>query len=206
MLKNKFDITEEKQNELEFGLIEKIKSGDAGSFEILFRNYSQHLINFSRRYIRDKQIAENIVQDVFLKIWQNRHSLDSSQSIKSYLFTAVKNESFKHLRHLDVETRSYDHVLSLTTVEKSPEEMFDEKEFIAKVNLALNDLPEKCREIFFMSRFDNLKYAEIAKILDISVKTVETQISRALKKMRENLSTLVLILLFILIGICYGSF
>ncbi|MFC2139132.1 RNA polymerase sigma-70 factor [Bacteroidota bacterium] len=198
MIDNKSNIAGGKQADIESGLAEKIKSGDPAAFEKLFRTYCQNLVNFSRRYIRDKQIAENIVQDVFLKIWQNRHTIDSSQSIKSYLFAAVKNESFKHLRHLDVETRSYDKIVKLVNVEKTPDEVLDEKELQEKVNSALNDLPEKCREIFFMSRFDKLKYAEIAEILDISIKTVETQIGRALKKLRENLSAAIMILLFIL--------
>ncbi|OGU54238.1 MAG: hypothetical protein A2V66_12305 [Ignavibacteria bacterium RBG_13_36_8] len=174
-----------------------MRNSKAKAFEILFKKYCQSLIYFSRRYVFDKQIAENIVQDVFAGIWQKRQNLDPSQSIKAYLFAAVKNESFKYLRHINVESRSYDRVIKLVNIEKTPEEILDEKELRDRLNSAINDLPEKCREIFFMSRFDGLKYSEIAEILGISIKTVETQMGRAFKKLREYLEPIITMILLI---------
>jgi len=164
-----------------------IVSGNAGSFEKLFNHYCQPLINFSRRYVWDKQIAENIVQDIFVRVWTTRSNLDPSKSIKSYLFTSVKNESLKHLRHLDVEQRSVEKTVQSAIEENNPDRNLEQTELEENIQQAISELPEKCREIFSMSRFDNLKYAEIAEVLNISVKTVETQMGRALKKMRERL-------------------
>jgi len=179
-------------------LVEKIIAGNHNAFEILFKTYSQKLIYFSRRYVWDKQIAENIVQDVFLKIWQNKENLDPTKNIQSYLFTAVKNESLKQLRHLSVENQQRENASRLSVVEQTPDETIDKKELKAELNRAINDLPEKCREIFTMSRFDQLKYSEIADILGISIKTVETQMGRALKKLRGQLAHLISIISIIL--------
>lgn len=180
-------------------LVEKIIAGNHTAFEILFKTYSQRLIYFSRRYVLDKQIAENIVQDVFLRIWQNKGNLDPAKNIQSYLFTAVKNESLKQLRHLSVEKQQQENVSRLSVVELNPDEAIDKNELRGELNKALNNLPLKCREIFTMSRFDQLKYSEIADILGISIKTVETQMGRALKKLREQLAHLISIILFLMI-------
>lgn len=175
----------------------KILGGDAGSFEQLFNYYCQSLINFARRYVWDKQIAENIVQDIFVKVWTNRTILDPEKSIKSYLFTATKNESLKHLRHSDVEKRGIQTIVNSTMDESNPDKIFDTEDLEKKINIAIEKLPEKCREIFSMNRFDNLKYKEIASILNISVKTVETQMGRALKKLREELKFLMVIIIML---------
>jgi len=193
--KNKIDNSQPDQFLLEAEWVKSIRTGDSGAFEKLFNTYCQRLINFSRRYVWDKQTAENIVQDIFLKIWQNRTNLDPSKMIKSYLFTAVKNKSIKHLRHADVRKREIETISDFLDANDNPEKELDEKEIALKVHQAINELPEKCREIFSMSRFDKLKYIEIANILDISVKTVETQMGRALKKLRERLKTFITIII-----------
>ena len=176
--------------------IKKIIKGNEHSFESLFNVYCQRLINFSRRYVNDKDIAENIVQEVFVNIWINRENLDPTKNIKTYLFTAVKNNSYKYLRHLKVE-HDYAQNFSKYKYEKNPEKNIEQKETSNKIKKEIDSLPEKCREIFVMSKFDNLKYSEIADILNISIKTVETQMGRALKKLRENLKHLILIIIFL---------
>jgi RNA polymerase sigma-19 factor, ECF subfamily len=191
---------DEQQINIESHWIKKIHDGDELSFESLFNAYCQKLINFSRRYVYDKQIAENIVQDIFVKIWINRKSLDHSKSIKTYLFTAVKNNSLKHLRHVNVEKR---HIL--ITIDSNEEInhaiKFEINEIAERLNQEINNLPPKCQEIFSMSKFDKLKYGEIAEILDISVKTVETQMGRALKKLRKNLRHLLMLVICLIAGI-----
>jgi len=178
--------------------VEAIRFGDANSFEKLFNHYCQRLINFARNYVIDKQIAENVVQDVFVKVWNNRENLDRTKMIKSYLFTAVKNDSLKHLRHLSIENKETEANQPYTNNDERPDKKLDEKETALKLEQAINELPEKCREIFTMNRFDNLKYSEIADILNISIKTVETQMGRALKKLRERLKPFLTMILFIL--------
>lgn len=191
------------QNAAESVWTREIAEGSTESFEKLFNFYCQLLINFSRRYVLDKQAAENIVQDIFVKVWTNRASLDPDKSIKSYLYTSVKNESLKYLRHLDVERRSADKLVSSDSLGNNPENQLDHSELENKINDAIAGLPEKCREIFSMNRFDNLKYTEIAEILNISVKTVETQMGRALKKLREALKPFLIVMVAVTVLLYY---
>ena len=170
--------------------IEKIKKSDSNAFEFLFKKYCQPLINFSRRIINETETAENIVQDVFLKVWENRKSLKLGTSIKSYLFTITRNESLKYQRHQTVVRKSEEAVRDSLSSVKTPDERFNESEIESNIHRVIYLLPEKRREIFMMNRFDELTYKEIAEVLKISVKTVETQMGRALKHLRENLSFL----------------
>ena len=176
--------------------VKKICEGDAKSFESLFKAYCQNLIYFARRYVFDKQTAENIVQDIFVRIWTNRQNLDSTKSIKTYLFTA-KNESLKYLRHADVENKNNQIEVDRIEDTENAYDRVEQKEIYEDLNEAVNSLPEKCAEIFRMSKFDKLKYSEIAEVLNISVKTVETQMGRALKKLRENLKYLIILFITI---------
>jgi len=190
------------QAQIESGWVINIKAGNEAAFEMLFNFYCQNLINFARRYVTDIQIAENIVQDVFSNVWNHRENLNPSKMIKSYLFTSVKNEALKVLRHRDVQTKSRGILLDSLTKDADPEQELTANEINAEVHLAIDELPVKCREIFMMNRFDGLKYAEIAEVLGISVKTVEVQMGRALKKMRKRLKpflTMVFIVFILLI-------
>lgn len=194
----------EEQNKIESKWIIGIKSGDQTAFELLFNYYCQKLINFARRYVIDVQIAENIVQDIFVSIWNHRENLNPSKSIKSYLFTSIKNEALKELRHRDVQIRSQERLLDLHPKNVDPEQELTADEINKEIYQAIDKLPEKCREIFMMNRFDELKYAEIAEVLNISVKTVETQMGRALKKLRERLkSVLPATYIVFLIFLCF---
>ena len=170
--------------------IRKIRRGDGEAFEHLFKRYCQSLIDFARRYVRDTSIAENLVQDVFLAVWAKRSQLDAALNIKTYLYTAVRNQALKHLKHSEVERRRVEDLGSITPSPKTPEDKQREKEVVVSVHQAIEALPEKCRLIFCMNRFDRLTYAEIAEIQDISVKTVETQMGRALKSLRNRLTHL----------------
>jgi RNA polymerase sigma-70 factor (ECF subfamily) len=181
--------------------VNKIRRGNPAAFEELFNLYCQQLINFSRNYVKDKQIAENVVQDVFVSVWQNRTNLDPSKMVKSYLFTAVKNNSLKHLRHLNIESKGIEDNIAYIGDDERPDKKLDEREMELKIHQAIDELPEKCMEIFKMNRFENLKYAEIAGILDISIKTVETQMGRALKKLRGRLKPFLVLILFVLTSI-----
>ncbi len=170
--------------------VKQIKEGDSDTFESLFNKYCQSLINFSRRIVNDTETAENIIQDVFLKVWENRGRLDPNLSIKSYLYTIARNRSLKHQRHQTVVRDSEETVRGLHSSVKTPDEVFDESEMASSIRLAIDSLPEKCGIIFKMNRFDGLTYSEISEILEISIKTVETQMGRALKRLREDLSSL----------------
>lgn len=177
--------SEQKRTELE--LVARIRDGDASAFEKLFFAYCQRLIDFTRRFVQDTAIAENIVQDVFLKIWMTRKKLNPSSNIKSFLYTIAKNEALKQLRHEDVHRQSAQRLQSSSPRVQTPEEKVSQQEIAESVRQAIEELPEQCRIVFSMNRFDRLTYAEIAEIMDLSIKTVETQMGRALEVLRRRL-------------------
>jgi RNA polymerase sigma-70 factor (ECF subfamily) len=170
--------------------VEKMRQGDAEAFKQLFHAYCQPLITFAQRFVHDTQISENIVQEVFLRIWSARERLEPTSSIKSYLYTAVRNEALKHLRHMAVQRRSSERVRQTAPETTTPEDELVKGEIVAAVQQAVSQLPEKCRIIFSMNRYDCLTYREIAEIQSISIKTVEAQMSRALKLLRKRLAHL----------------
>ena len=168
--------------------IRKIRLGDGAAFEQLFRSYCQPLVRFARRYVGDTSIAEDLVQDVFLAVWSNRPRLDPEMNIRTYLYAAARNQALKHLRHGEVERRSAADVEQALPRQKTPAEEWQGKELADGVAEAIEALPERTRIVFSMNRFDRLTYAEIAEIQGVSIKTVETQMGRALKFLRHRLS------------------
>ena len=165
----------------------KIKQGDKKSFEILFKTYYSPLCCFSRKYIRDSDDCEEIVQGFFMKLWDKRNDLDINTSVKNYLFSSVRNRCLNYIKHEKIKTEYQTDVL------KNPEIQIDSSSFIMEVDLvekidqSIAALPARRREIFILSREHGLKYREIAEKLGISIKTVETQMGQALKDLRESL-------------------
>ena len=174
----------------EFELILKIKNSDSTAFKELFFTYCQPLIRFAHRFVTNVSLAEDIVQDVFLKIWSNRQQLNPHLNIKSYLYVAARNNALKELRHLQVQRKSEEKIQFSQPKTFTPEEIFNGKEIETIVLQAVEELPDKCRLIFSMNRFDRLTYSEIAEILDLSIKTIETQMGRALRHLRKRLNHL----------------
>jgi len=168
-------------------LFVQIKRGDKKSFEILFRAYYAPLCQFSRKYIKDADDCEEIVQSFFLKLWDKKDELDINQSVKNYLFSSVRNRCLNFIKHEKIKQEYQSEIM------KNPDGQIDPTSFIMEVNLVeridqcIADLPERRREIFMLSREQGLKYREIADQLGISIKTVETQMGQALKELREKL-------------------
>ena len=182
-------------------LISGIKKSDAHSFELLFRRLYPQLCAFANKFINDMDESEEIVQEVFFKIWKNRDQLDEKKTIDGYLFTSVKNGCFNLLEHQKVHSK-YANLLYHLYKSTSGEEFSAHESFIADeleqdLDKALQQLSPQCRTIFELSRFEGLKYREIAERLNISIKTVETQMFRALQKIRHQLKEyLAIIILF----------
>ena len=146
--------------------------------------------------MNDIDLAKEIVHEAFLKLWEKRDELDISKSVKSYLYTTVYNRSLNYIR----DNKKFDKTEGKTELLERSESWDQTNYMIAseieiKINKTLEALPEKCRQIFIMSRYEELKYREIADKLDISIKTVETQMSKALKALRENLAEYMSVLL-----------
>lgn len=167
------------------------------SFEQLFKTHFVHLCNFAYQYTNDTDAAKDITQKVFIRLWENRAQMDPQKSLKSYLFTSVRNRSLNYIRDqkkyrsyvLDVEIGEVDIALE--------EDDLAVEELQKKIEAALSQLPEKARQVFEMSRFQQMKYKDIAEELDISVKTVEAHMSRALKGLKEHLKDYFVLLLIL---------
>ncbi|MEO9851317.1 MAG: RNA polymerase sigma-70 factor [Reichenbachiella sp.] len=184
-------------------LILRLSNHDRGAFEQIFRTYYADLCKFCMKYVRDEQVAEEVVQEVFINIWERRSNLTITTSIKSYLFTAIRNRSFNYLKlQLPKEQKKVDlEGIGFLEADNREQEMIMD-ELRHHVHAAIEALPNKCQIIFNLSRNAGMTYKEIADELDISVKTVENQIGLALKKLRENLNPIWdKIMLLILINI-----
>ena len=131
--------------------------------------------------------AKDIVHNVFVNLWEKRDQLDASTSFKSYLFTAVHNRSLNYIRDQKKFDKNEFVPETNEAINYESADSLETTELQKKINNAIDSLPEKCREIFLLNRFEELKYQEIADKLNISIKTVETQMSKALKTLREKL-------------------
>lgn len=181
-------------------IITRLKEGDQTAFEILFRFYYPGLVVFASQITFDKDEAAEIVQDFFVRLWEKRSAIKDAASLKSYFFTSVKNRSLNYLNKAEIQTQTIEQLkyLAENSVLYEPD-IFVESELQEKIKAAINKLPARCGEIFVMSRFQGLSNDEIATNLDISKRTVETQISNALKVLRLELKEYVGML--ILLGI-----
>jgi RNA polymerase sigma-70 factor (family 1) len=165
----------------------------------LFDDHFHHLVLSAFRYLNDYDQSEDLVQDVFVKVWQNFDHVRKIADLKGYLFKAVRNSCLNYLKHIKVREKFIDDSeKSDFSMALSPEELHTEEETKVRVSQAINKLPENWREAFVLSKYDNLKYHEIAKEMNISQKTVEKYISKALQFLRNELKDLVLVSLFIL--------
>ena len=170
--------------------VRKIKKGNIKAFEKLFKELYAPLCGFAQKFIDDKNKAEELVQDIFYNLWKNRVNLDIKISLKSYLYKSVQNNCLLIIQHKKVEEKYRKH-LSITTnssTQQTPDKVLEIKELNENIQTTLETLPERCREIFYLNRFEGLKYREIAERLSISQKTVEANITKALKVLRKNLT------------------
>lgn len=172
--------------------------GDPETIEQLFRLYYNPLCNYCQGIVDTVEAAEDIVQDVFVYLWDHRNSIDMTISIKAYLYTAVRNGALKFLRKQAMEQAHSPRLTEFITYLQ--ELKFPEQEhlYIEKIRQALNELPNQCRTIFLMNCLEGKKYKEIATELDISVNTVKTQLSRAYSSIRKKVGIKGTLLLFLL--------
>jgi RNA polymerase sigma-70 factor (ECF subfamily) len=162
---------------------------DEPSFERLFKSNYRELHAYAQVMLRDPDIAEEIVQNMFLKFWEKRSLLNIQSSIKAYLYKCVYHECLNHLKHDKIKMKYQDYAAySMNTEHEAASSKAELTELEFRLQLALNELPEHCRTIFQMSRFEELKYREIADQLGLSIKTVENQMGKALKILRVKLA------------------
>lgn len=174
-------------------ILNKIKSGEEASFEKVYRYYYPRLIYFAKQYVLDAEASKNIVQDVFTELWAKRITLHEDTNLQAWLFTVTKNKSLKTISQLK-SRQNYDNYLKSRQLEvnfKSLSE-FDTSNLVfeelqAQIQASIEKLTPACRKVFEMSRFEDKKNKEIAEELNLSVKTVEAQISKALRTLKTDL-------------------
>jgi RNA polymerase sigma-70 factor (ECF subfamily) len=167
----------------------RIRNGDVGQFESLFRSSYVSLVRYAKTLIKDHDTAEEIVQDLFFRLWQDREKLKIESSLNGYLFRSVHNRCLHSIEHNRVVSRHVEEMSNRQSeTQESPSDILNYKELQEKVARILEKLPERCGKIFTMSRFDGLKYTEIAEKLSVSIKTVEANMGRALKEFRKELT------------------
>lgn len=169
--------------------VKRINGGDKKAFEEVYKCYYSQLGGFLMRYVSSEKVAEDIIHNVFYKVWENRSRIEACGTLKAYLFKSVKNQALNFLskeKNSKIIQPSSDQ--EQADDDNNPERMMELKEFERAYNQTVQQLPEKRRHIFLMHREDKLTYREIAEVLDISIKTVETQISRSIKFLVLHLS------------------
>ncbi|MCF6241062.1 MAG: RNA polymerase sigma-70 factor [Bacteroidales bacterium] len=177
-------------NFIKKSIADKIKQGNIKAFEQLFRDLYAPLCAYANKYVDDKDKSEELVQNTFYNLWKNRKSLNIKSSLKSYLYKSVQNACLLQIQHEKVKEKYRTHILNTekTGEERAPDKLLEIKELNKNIQETMEKLPERCREIFYLNRYEGLKYREIAEKLSISQKTVEANISKALKLLRKNLS------------------
>ena len=169
-------------------LLQRIQAGDEGAYDAAFRTWYPALVRVAAALLREGDAAEEVAQDVMLELWRRRHLIDTGVSLRAYLLRSVRNRSLNHLRHLRVRRETEAEVEALYDAPMGSDQPIVAKELAEAVQIALRELPPRCREVFELSRVHGLRYAEIAETLEISQKTVEAQMGKALRIMRERLA------------------
>jgi RNA polymerase sigma-70 factor (ECF subfamily) len=177
-------------------VITELRNGHRETYEKLFHQHYKNLVLYAKKFVLDTEIARDIVQDVFIYLWEKRQQVQIQKSVSAYLFRAVRNACINHLkRESTKENYIKQFLLAINNgelnVEKDEDvhELVVHKDLLKRIELIVESLPEQCKNMFRMSRFRGLKNKEIAEIYAVSPRTVETQIYRALKVLKEDLKS-----------------
>lgn len=168
-------------------LFDQVKKGNVKAFEALFHQYYGYLCQYAEKFVNDRGAAEEIVQDFFVGVWEKKENLEVETSIKNYFFRSIKNRCLNDIQHQKTKNKYAQKIIAEKENTYSADDVFVEIDLAQKIEESINSLPKKRREIFRLSRQEGLKYIEIAKKLNISIKTVETQMSLAIKSLRTKL-------------------
>lgn len=166
----------------------RLRDGDEGAFDTVFRGHYASLVRMAESIVRDRAVGEEIAQEVMLELWRRRESLEVEQNFRAYLLRATRNRALNHVRHERIVLREQTLGASELRVAPAPDTDMLGGELEHAIAKSLAALPQNCREVFEMSRTQGLRYAEIADLLDISVKTVEKRMGLALAELRKDLA------------------
>lgn len=184
----------------ETNLIDQIKQGSDEAFEVLFKEYFKVLAVYAKRYLNDLDIAQDIVQEVFVKFYEQRSTLMVHTSLKALLYQSVKNRCLDHIRSQQTRTTHHDNILVLSKgADVDAVDFMEQVELEEKIYRSIAELPEQCQVIFKLSRLEGKRNQEIADELNLSKRTVETQISNALKRLRKDLFSYLKVLIIMVL-------
>jgi len=187
-------------------LFDQVKTGDQKAFELIFTIYFARLNDFAKNVVKDEMIAQDIVQDVFVKVWENKAEIESL-NLEAFLFRLVRNRCIDYIKHIKVVNNrmhaiqissKYEELYRIDFIGNEPYLLIEE-ELKVKIEKTIHSLPDRCREVFILSRLDGLKNREIAVKLGINIKNVERHLSRALQSFRKNFAEELPIALVILV-------
>ena len=175
-------------------ILARFASDDEEALKLLFAKYYRALSIYALKFIDDVQAAEDIVQEFMVRFWEEKKYKQIKGSLKNYLFTSIRNRSLNYLESFHHAKKDYlENLKEVFTFEQFTDDELAEKK--AKLNKEIEELPEKMQEVLKMIVFENKKYKDVAEELDVSLNTVKTQYSRALKKLRSSLDVIVLLLI-----------
>jgi RNA polymerase sigma-70 factor (ECF subfamily) len=175
-------------------LMQEIKADNMFAFDALYRKYSKRLYKFGYSILKSQEEAENLIQDVYLNLWENRYKVEKDSSIKSYLFTIAYNSAITIIRKKARESEFIEYLKTLQKISEEPVNMaFEYNELTNKLEEIIKALPQRQKEVYLLHRVEGLKYNEIAERLNISMNTIENHMSRALKTIRKKLGNYSLI-------------
>lgn len=180
-------LSEEELQSLQYRIAEK---SDQQAFAQLYMAYVQPLLQFAQTIIKTRELAEEIVSDVFIRIWQNRRNLGSVDNLRLYLYISTKNTALNYLsRHFRKDVISLDEMsMSMPAVTYNPEQLLITSEAVKRIEFEINRLPARCKLIFKLVKDDGLKYNDVARLLNISVKTIDSQMAIAVKKVSSAIN------------------
>lgn len=187
----------------ELRLVEQVAEGNEIAFERFFKTYFKSLYAYAFTMLEDEIMAEEVVQQVFYKIWEKKEQFGIYTSVKAFLYKAVYNECLNYLKHQKHITDHQNHVVYVNRNRASDDNAamrVELNELQSHLQTAMSELPEQCRTIFYMSRFDELKYREIAERMGLSIKTIEAQMGKALKILREKLIDFLPLLIWLILN------
>ena len=172
---------------LDHQLMKRIKAGESLAYDVLFKKYYAYLCMIVYRMTQDKSRAEDVVQDVMLELWRKRESIEIKNAVKSYLHRSVRNKTLNLIRDEKMKFEGDEQLLEVPSGDSSVVQMMQGEDLAETLQKTYEKLPEKCRIVFALVKYEGLSYKETAQQLDISVKTVENQISKALRIFRKAL-------------------
>lgn len=168
-------------------IVPGLKKRDVRVYEVVFKEYYQPLVMFVMRHVGSRDVSEDIVQDIFVKLFENSSTLPDDMHLKSWFYKVARNAAVDYLRHLQVEDR-YKFLMADAMLAASEADKEVDEEVCDKIHSAIESLPEQCRLIIQLNVLEGKKYLEIAEELGITLNTIRTQVSRGYKKLRDILS------------------